>query len=997
MDMDSTNENHGVENRTAGLAAVVLQALPRVLAMNLAGREPRAVVRLARILGFPGVVVMGAGVPPRELARSGECTSLATTLRVDDEIVVLLSAAKEIAPDDADALRAAATVVFEVGQRQAEAQVSSAAVSAIDERGLRGELRRLRRLDELFERIEPITAGAKELLRAAAEVLSAELNAVAVALLRPPASSGSPASRDSAAQVWLARTPGGTTFKAHELAARAGFEGTRDGVHEVDAALCRATHEPMHMVVAAPFADAVGGEQLVMWHQGDREFHPWELEFLDTVGQRTLNALGEREHVGRILDRARTLQQKLDQVVASHRIARTLRSTLNDEQAMGRIVWDVRESFQTDAAVFVYESSQRAHLCAVASVEGGEEQERQFLAYAKRAYEQRYESTNTKGLLVRRSVASTRMLTAEFLEPLDGVEDQEGDDTDAWPTRLTAPLSLAHGPALLCLGARRPRDFGAEAEAALQLLAGEAAEGLGQLYGMAKREQRLLEQLVEHLPTSVIMVGPHREVRVVNPAARRLLRSSTRPDHLDDLEESSGLALSRLLEEADEGHGELSGREIVWGEQNPRYLRADVSRVFGDGGSDVGWLMTIRDISRVKRLELEQAEFVSTVSHELRTPLTSMKTAIEIVSQGESGPVSEEQTHFLEMTLRNLDRLGRLIQQLLDVARQEAGRLHLQPQPNNVTHILRDVLLGFQRNAERQGRTLGCEVPEDVQGYVDSDRFPEIVENLVGNAMKFTDTGGRIDVNIRVDVPCPDKQAVELAYTLGQSVRGFELTVGDDGAGMDPSAQAQVFERFFQEGDPLVGRPQGAGLGLTITRALVQAHGGFIDMHSELDMGTTMTVWIPSTKSDADIPAALLRLRAAMADVSQHLDAGRIGVACLVPSGPEVASTDRASLVADVEARLSAWAQPDTEFEWLGPRVVAWLTGPGEAPEGHSQGRTRDLSGDLRVGWGAFPEEGTDVGTLLALAHERAGREVPAEFHASGRGPAASDQEVIAR
>jgi len=990
--------------------------VPRLLQMQLHGREERALVRLGRRLGFPEVAVLtldakGRGAGPelqagtpglsvrleaealrsagprewitgirtarrlgRDVHTDAEAQRMLQRLDLDHALFLPLRSGTRLLllgdgpiPDDdtLSTLIALARTLMRAAAEQGRHQENRREVEALRRqmvhdhaaaRRLRGENTRLERLQRLMDRMEPVSAGIKELTRATAEAVGETLDASLVVLVRPARS-----------EVWLACEPDHDTQDLEPLVrdalARAELGGLeRYHQHRVDAKLGNLSEDHASGFAVACSRPSLDGDQVLAVSLRRDGFADSETRFLETAVARMLRSLAEREMVGRILEHAQFLERRLDQVVASYRIARTLAMGVSDSEAPGRILWDVRQSFHADAAVLLFEAPDGGAPMAVSAIEGGEVQDGAFLGWAVSEYRTRFDPGLPDELLVRRTNPVDAKLGEARRESFAGPEDVGR----WWPSRVVAPFSMGNGaPGLLCLGSRRPGEFGAEAETALRILAGDAAQTLGHLYGLAVQERRLLQQLVAYLPTAILLVSGDGELRVTNLAATQLLRlSDADPRTVEDLEEICGLDLGLLVAEARAREDDVLAREIVWGEQDPRYLRADASRVLDAAGREIGVLLALRDVTRSKRLELEQAEFVGTVSHELRTPLTSMKTALELILQEEAGPVTEEQAHFLEMTRRNIDRLGRLIQQLLDVARHEAGRLRLDRQRADLTQLLAPSLESFQRTATQQGRTLTWDLDAGLDAFVDPDRFLEILENLVGNALKFTEPGGRIRVHVRGAAPCPSVESRQLARALDRDLAGVELMVEDDGPGMDVEAKQRAFERFYQAGDPLAGRPDGAGLGLAITRALVGAHDGRVRVESEPGQGTRILVWIPADAGSGRVTGAVAWIEAEVSRIQQRLRAGTLLAIALGPDSDGTAGHLRAILA---ERGIPA------ERLWCDEDPMAWLvvsdTEYGGVLQRQLESLLRRHGG--RAGRAAFPADATAPGTLLAMALQR--------------------------
>lgn len=235
--------------------------------------------------------------------------------------------------------------------------------------------------------------------------------------------------------------------------------------------------------------------------------------------------------------------------------------------------------------------------------------------------------------------------------------------------------------------------------------------------------------------------------------------------------------------------------------------------------------------------ELTQAnraknEFLSIVSHELRTPLTSLTGFLCVLLEGEAGPITEQQKKFLTITKQSATRLNILISDLLDISRIESGRMNLNMGIVSMIDVLQNCVRDLKAMAETKGLTLKLDGPDmlnDVWG--DPSRLQQVVDNLVSNAIKFTDRGGSVQVHVE------DK---------GDAVK---ISVVDSGIGLSKPDQEKVFDMFYQADASMRRSTGGAGLGLAIARGIVVLHGGQIWVESEPGKGATFSFVLPYHKA----------------------------------------------------------------------------------------------------------------------------------------------------
>jgi len=234
---------------------------------------------------------------------------------------------------------------------------------------------------------------------------------------------------------------------------------------------------------------------------------------------------------------------------------------------------------------------------------------------------------------------------------------------------------------------------------------------------------------------------------------------------------------------------------------------------------------------RLRELDRLKDELVAVVSHELRTPLTSILGYLELIRE-DATELSEEHRSFLEIVDRNARRLLSLVGDLLFVARLDAGSLDLELEDVDLEEVARDCVETQGPRAEKGGVALRLEVDELPSVRGDRARLAQLFDNLVSNAVKFTRRGGEVDVR--------------LADVDGEVV----ITVSDTGIGIPVGEQDRLFERFFRSSTATSQAIQGTGLGLTIAKAIVEAHGGSIGAESEEGRGTTFTVTLPLGRTE---------------------------------------------------------------------------------------------------------------------------------------------------
>jgi signal transduction histidine kinase len=232
---------------------------------------------------------------------------------------------------------------------------------------------------------------------------------------------------------------------------------------------------------------------------------------------------------------------------------------------------------------------------------------------------------------------------------------------------------------------------------------------------------------------------------------------------------------------------------------------------------------------QLNELDKLKAEFVSVASHELKTPLNVMIGYLQLLEEGVYGPLTEKQQEVNRTIAAQANTLIRLVKQLLDVSRFEAGGGRIEPREMNVRQMLTELEHAFHVLAMQREVQFCVKVANDIVDVVswDSDRINEVLGNLLSNAFKFTPLGGTVELSV------------------SSHERGVLMRVCDTGAGIPAEQLPHIFEKFYQADNQGAAHVSGTGLGLAIAKQIVEAHGGTISCDSTLGVGTTFTIILP--------------------------------------------------------------------------------------------------------------------------------------------------------
>jgi len=359
----------------------------------------------------------------------------------------------------------------------------------------------------------------------------------------------------------------------------------------------------------------------------------------------------------------------------------------------------------------------------------------------------------------------------------------------------------------------------------LNVMAGRLREKIGDL----EREQAKATAVLDAMVEGVIATDGHDHIILINERARVLFGlGRARADRLPLLEVIRNVDLHDVLGESRlVADGTVVSREIKLAELSERVLQVHAVPLRFTGEAR-GVVMVLHDITELRRLEQVRTEFVANVSHELRTPLTAIHGYLETLLDG-ALEEPENARKFLEIVFRHTERLGRLTDDLTDLSNIELGRISLRLEPTVVADVADSVLAIIAPRAVVGQVTVEAKLPAGLPAVVaDRDRLAQILINLVDNAVKYTPKGGRVWLEGRVREPGV-----------------VEVAVCDTGTGIPKADLPRLTERFYRVDKARSRELGGTGLGLAIVKHLVLAHGGELNIDSELWKGTTVRFTLP--------------------------------------------------------------------------------------------------------------------------------------------------------
>lgn len=352
-------------------------------------------------------------------------------------------------------------------------------------------------------------------------------------------------------------------------------------------------------------------------------------------------------------------------------------------------------------------------------------------------------------------------------------------------------------------------------------------------------EKELLSVTLSSMGDGVIAVDATRTVVLFNRMAEKLTGwkfEQASAKNINELfrlvDQKSRKPLLSPVEKAFES-GRVESQtncDLIVDQNNARHpVSLTAAPICKNSGTIMGVVMVLHDISREREIDKMKTDFVSSVSHELRTPLTSIKAYTTTLLRDKTMP-DHVRNEFLDIINDESDRLAKLIDNLLEVSKIEAGAVKINRRDVDVAVVIERVFSCLRPLADKKNIRLEKDMPaETVKMQADEEKLESVLTNLTNNAIKFTGDGGEVRVSAQFDNE----------YLV--------LQVRDNGPGIPAENLPKIFDRFYRVQDHNNRTVKGTGLGLTIVKDIVMMHGGRVDVQSEVGKGTTFTVFLPVT------------------------------------------------------------------------------------------------------------------------------------------------------
>src|ERR671913_104224 len=361
------------------------------------------------------------------------------------------------------------------------------------------------------------------------------------------------------------------------------------------------------------------------------------------------------------------------------------------------------------------------------------------------------------------------------------------------------------------------------------------AEEIEHYVGEIQEQKSRLEAVLEASPEAVVATDSDEQVTMVNAAAARMLgiRASDRGRTLEETGVPSAV-LKCLREAAANG---VAVREVELGEKAFWAYAAQMHRG-QPGNGDAGIILAVRDITEHRSLEKAKTAFVSDLSHELRTPLTTIQSAVGLLERARDR-LDPLEHRALELADQELQRIRGMVEELMTLAQMDSWKYQLEVGPANMSTVVQTAIESVEAKAQRFGIKIYFDEAGEHRCICDVQKLYQVFLNLLDNAIKYSDSGARVDVEIEED-----------DSTLTVRIR-------DTGVGIPKEDLNQLFERFYRVDKDRSRATGESGLGLAISRQIVEMHGGSISVESEVDVGSVFEVRLPKAFLSRSVSHAL--------------------------------------------------------------------------------------------------------------------------------------------
>ncbi len=349
-------------------------------------------------------------------------------------------------------------------------------------------------------------------------------------------------------------------------------------------------------------------------------------------------------------------------------------------------------------------------------------------------------------------------------------------------------------------------------------------------YKKVLNDKKNTDAVIRSIAEGLVIVDAQGKVIMMNPAAEKLLGVSKKEKMgksiLENLKEEQMISLINESQDKNTKEMELISQK----DDTRRTLRASSAIIENENGQSIGMVSVLSDITKQKELDQLKSNFVSNITHELRTPLVAIDKSIALILAKSAGEVSSTQEEFLSIAQRNIKRLSNMINDLLDLSKLEAGKMKINIQPSSIVYVIGESVGSLDNWSKTKSISIEKKIENELPAInIDPDKIIQVLNNLIGNAIKFTPINGKI--TIEASLLCESKEVI--------------VSIQDNGVGISKEDLPNIFNKFYQAGERVASDINGTGIGLSIVKEIIQLHGGKIWVESEKGEGARFIFTLP--------------------------------------------------------------------------------------------------------------------------------------------------------
>jgi signal transduction histidine kinase len=386
----------------------------------------------------------------------------------------------------------------------------------------------------------------------------------------------------------------------------------------------------------------------------------------------------------------------------------------------------------------------------------------------------------------------------------------------------------------------------------LYTIMNQASTAVSKLENILTQEKGKLNSMVESMADGVFMVDPRNRLLVINPTAKQMLNiTKNQPSMFDVLDAlSSKIDLRTKIEES------MKFDKLIVEEQlmiDSKVLRLLISPVKDAENKALGAVVLFHDITKEKAIEKMREDFTSMMVHELRSPLTGIRSIANLLKEDKIKNEQKKYQEFIELIVTNSGSMLDLVNDLLDVAKLEAGKFQMLKKDTDITKLIEQRVQSFKSLAEENNLTLDGKTEDNLPHLiVDENKIVQVLNNFLSNGIKFNSKG---KLTVSAFSLKANEDLVTKVAGMGMNWPGIKtdkypadqmiIAVTDTGMGIPDDQQTKLFNKFTQLEQSAASEKRGTGLGLVISKGIVEAHGGKISLFSKVNEGTTFYFNIP--------------------------------------------------------------------------------------------------------------------------------------------------------